>query len=223
MGADSVDLVHEVLHTMDAILAKGFRNDLIILEGDAVLVDLSVSPFVDQLPHRLQRRIAVRNEGSDQLEHLGGGLVHFDEHSVVDLQEAEQLKDLARLRSQLVDTLDANGEYELRIRLLVEAPLGTRFPAKGECVLLLSLVLLLVLESPDLERLSSFAVPLLQFGDGGILLRRQNPVALQLLLPALGECTSRSMLGLYQKIRHPPRRFSTQQISVSLGLELRWG
>jgi hypothetical protein len=41
------------------------------------------------------------------------GLGEFDEDTVVDLEETEELEDLARLGRDLVDTLDADDKGEL--------------------------------------------------------------------------------------------------------------
>ena len=46
-------------------------------------------------------------------EHVGGGLVHLDEDSVVDLPQSEELEDLPDLGRHLVDTTDPHDEGQL--------------------------------------------------------------------------------------------------------------
>lgn len=110
VGADSVDLVDEILHADDAVLAEVLLNDGVVGEGSALLVDLAVSALVDQLLDRLQVGVTVGDPGLDDLEHLSGGLGDLDEDTVVDLEETEELEDLAGLGGNLVDTLDADNE-----------------------------------------------------------------------------------------------------------------
>ena len=122
VGAGSVDLVHEVLHGEDVVLAQGGLDDGVVGEGNALLVDLAVSALVDQLTDRLQVRLAaiqcqpnqVRKEesmclpvgdvGLNKTEHLLGRLRDLHKHTVVDLQETEELENFAWLGRNLVDT-----------------------------------------------------------------------------------------------------------------------
>ena len=104
VGADGVDLVDQILHADDAVLAKVLLNDLIVGKSDALLVDLSVAALVDELTDRLEVGVTVGNVRVDDGEHLLGGLGELDEGTVVDLEETEELEDLAGLRSDLVDT-----------------------------------------------------------------------------------------------------------------------
>ena len=46
----------------------------------------------------------VGDVGLDHEEHLGGGLGDLDEDTVVDLEETEELEDLAGLGGNVVDT-----------------------------------------------------------------------------------------------------------------------
>ena len=49
----------------------------------------------------------------DDCQHLLCGLGEADKDTIVDLEETEELEDLPRLRSDLVDTLDAKDEDKL--------------------------------------------------------------------------------------------------------------
>jgi hypothetical protein len=104
VGSDSEDLVDQVLHADNAVLAQVGLDDRVVGESNALFVDLSVSTLVDELTNRLQVGVSVGNPWLDNLEHLEGGLGHTDKDTVVDLQEAEELKDLSGLWCDLVDT-----------------------------------------------------------------------------------------------------------------------
>jgi len=113
VGADGDDFVDEVLHADDAVLAEVLLNDGVVGEGDALAVNLAVSTLVDELLDALEVGVTIGNPGLDDLDHLSGSLSDANEDTVVDLEEAEELEDLARLRGDLVDTLDADNEDEL--------------------------------------------------------------------------------------------------------------
>ena len=113
VGADGVDLVDQVLNADDAVLAEVLLDELVVGDGQALLVDLAVAALVDKLTDGLEVGVAVGDEGLDDLQHLGGGLGEADEDTVVDLEEAEELERLALLGVDLVDTLDADDEGEL--------------------------------------------------------------------------------------------------------------
>lgn len=104
VGADGVDLVDEVLHTDDAVLAEVLLDDVVVGQRDALLVDLAITALVNELLDGLEVGVAVRNPRLDNLDHLGGGLGDLDEHTVVDLEETQELEDLAGLGRDLVDT-----------------------------------------------------------------------------------------------------------------------
>ena len=107
VGADGVDLVDQVLHADNAVLAEVLLNDLVVGKGNALLVDLSVATLVDELTDGLEVGVTVGDVGVDDGQHLLGGLGKTDEDTVVDLQQTEQLQDLAGLGSDLVDTVSS--------------------------------------------------------------------------------------------------------------------
>lgn len=127
MRADGSDLVNDVLDGDDAVLPEGTLDDSVRGKGDALLVDLAVSTLVDELADGLKvglsagpddneksalgqrttrngRDEPVGDVGLDEEEHLGGGLGDLDEDTVVDLEETEELQDLAGLGGNVVDT-----------------------------------------------------------------------------------------------------------------------
>lgn len=105
VGSDGVDLVDEILHADDAVLAEVGLDDGVVGESDALLVDLSVSALVDELADGLEVGVTVGDPWLDDLEHLKGGLGQADEDTVVDLEKTEELEDLAGLWCNLVDTV----------------------------------------------------------------------------------------------------------------------
>jgi hypothetical protein len=113
VGADGEDLVDEVLHADDAVLAEVLLDDGVVGERDALLVDLAVSALVDELLDGLEVGVTVRDPRLDDLDHLHRGLGDTDKDAVVDLEQTEQLQDLAGLGGDLVDTLDADHEDQL--------------------------------------------------------------------------------------------------------------
>lgn len=105
VGSDGVDLVDEILHADDAVLAEVGLDDGVVGESNALLVDLSVSALVDELADGLEVGVTVGDPWLDDLEHLEGGLGQADENTVVDLEKTEELEDLAGLWCNLVDTV----------------------------------------------------------------------------------------------------------------------
>ena len=104
VGTNGIDLVDQILHTDDAELAKVGLDDLIVGKRDALLVDLAITTLVNELTNALEVGVAVGDERLDDLEHLEGSLGQTDEDTIVDLEETEQLKSLALLGVNLVDT-----------------------------------------------------------------------------------------------------------------------
>ena len=60
VGANSEDLVHEILNREDVVLAESLFNNLVVGEGNTLLVDLAVAALVDQLANGLQVGLATR-------------------------------------------------------------------------------------------------------------------------------------------------------------------
>ena len=113
VGANSEDLVDQVFHAYDAVLAEVLLDDGVVGKSDALLVDLTVTTLVDELTDGLEVGVTPSDEGLDDLEHLNSGLGQADEDTVVDLEETEELEGLALLGVNLVDTLDADNEGKL--------------------------------------------------------------------------------------------------------------
>lgn len=124
VGTNSEDLVDQVFNRNDSILAElllnegvvglgrqavgqiehkcNFKNTFATYQGDPLLIDLSVATLVDQLADGLEVGFTVSNPRLDDAKHLCSCLGKLDEHTIVDLEEAEKLKDFAGLRGDLV-------------------------------------------------------------------------------------------------------------------------
>ncbi len=147
-GADSVDLVDEVLHADDISISdvgEVLLDQGVIGDGDALLVDLGETALVDQGLDSLQVGVAPGDVGGHDLQHLQGGLVQTHEHGVVDLAQAQQLQHLADLGGDTQDTADADHEGELGLGLHEEVAGGAGSTAGVDQTTLSLLVLLHVL------------------------------------------------------------------------------
>lgn len=142
VGADSVDLVDQILHADDAELAEVLLDDLVVGEGSALLVDLSVTTLVEKLADGLKVGVTVGNVGVDNGQHLLGSLGEANESTRVDLEQTQELEDLAGLGSNLVDTLDTDNEDELGLTLNEEAALLASNAVEADLLALSSAVLL---------------------------------------------------------------------------------
>jgi len=145
--SDGVDLVDDVLHADNAVLAEVLLDDLIVGERHALLVDLAVTALVDELTDGLQVGVTVGDVWLGDLQHLGGGLGEADEDTRVDLDQTEKLEGLALLWVDLVDTLDTDDKDELWLRWNVVGALGLGRARETDLLTLLVAVLLDVLLS----------------------------------------------------------------------------
>ena len=101
----SDNLVDQVLHTDDAKFAQLLLDDLVVGEGYTLLVDLPVATLIDEIADGFDTGVAVGDVGLNYFEHFGGGFGEFDEDAVVNLEEAEELKDFAGFGGDFVDTV----------------------------------------------------------------------------------------------------------------------
>lgn len=142
VGTDGVDLVDQVLHADNAVLAELLLDDLVVGEGNTLGIDLTVTALVDKLADGLEVGVTVGDVGVDNGQHLLGGLGETDEDTVVDLDQTEELQDLAGLRSDLVDTLDTHNEDKLGLLRDVEVALLTSDTTEADLLTLTIAVLL---------------------------------------------------------------------------------
>ncbi len=144
---DGVDLVNEILHADDAVLAEGSLNDRVVGKSNALLVDLSVTTLVDKLADSLEVWVTVGDPWLDDLQHLEGSLGHTNKDTVVDLEKTKELEDLAWLWSNLVDTLDTDNKDKLVLSCNIVRTLLLGEALKTDLLALLVAVLLDVLLS----------------------------------------------------------------------------
>jgi len=167
VGANSEDLVDEILHADDTVLAEVGLDQSVVGKSNSLLLDLSVTTLVDQFTDSLEVWVSIGDPWLDNLEHLQGSLGHTDKDTIVDLQKTEKLEDLARLGCNLVDTLDTDDEDKLVLGSNVVRTL--LFGNTGEsdlltlCVTVLLDVLLSTLEDDTTLLLLSLLL-LLKFG-----------------------------------------------------------
>jgi len=130
VGSDSVDFVDQIFNADDAVLTKSLFNDLVISDGDSLLVDLTETSLVNQVRDGMSGGISESDIRFDLLDHVKGSSVDSDEGGVVDLSESEQLKDLSDLRSQIVNTSDSNHKDDLRFSGDVERTSSSSFSSE---------------------------------------------------------------------------------------------
>ena len=142
VGSDSEDFVNQVFAAENIVLAKNALNDLVVSNGNALLVDLAKSALVHERLHSLERGVSVRDVGLDEAKHVDRRLVELDENSVVNLAEAEKLEDLLHLGGDADDT--ANTDHDGDLGLSGNEDVAGRLGGASEADLLIlsSLVLL---------------------------------------------------------------------------------
>jgi len=79
-------------------------NLLVVVQGNALAMNLKIPALVDEFANGLNIRISISNVRLNELQHCGGGLIELNEHSVVDLANAKELQNLTAAGIQLVDT-----------------------------------------------------------------------------------------------------------------------
>jgi hypothetical protein len=104
VGTNSEDLVDQILHTDNTILAKAVLDNSVIGKSNTLLLDLSVPALVDELTDGLEVRISVSDPWLNDLQHFEGSLCHANKDTIVDLEKTEELEDLSGLWCNLVDT-----------------------------------------------------------------------------------------------------------------------
>mmetsp|Transcript_84432 Transcript_84432/g.180855 ORF Transcript_84432/g.180855 Transcript_84432/m.180855 type:complete len:230 (-) Transcript_84432:63-752(-) len=181
----SVDLVDQVLHAMEAILAKGAGDDLVVRERDALLIHLAKSALVDELPDALERGVSIGDIGLDSLQHLEDGLVHLEKDAIVELLQAQKLEHLAWLRAELDDTHDADHKQQLGLGLHEEVPRHLGLTTQGHELFLVRRVLLVILQGAHLQVVALLGAQLLLRGHCLLLFLRECRIPLELQLHLL--------------------------------------
>lgn len=186
-GANSVDLVDEILHADDAELAESLLDDGVIGERDSLLVDLSVSSLVDKLSDGSQVGVTEGNVRLDDSEELSGSLGDSHKDTVVDLVESQKLQDLSGLGGHLGDTLDSDHENELGLGGDVEGTVELGLSSETDLLSLSLSVLLNVLLGSGEDDLVLVGVCSLLLGSSGLLGGSDLVGVLSLLEESLGD------------------------------------
>jgi len=112
---NSPDLVDEILNASDTLAAELTLNNGVIVKGKSGAVDFTEATAVDEFLDGGTGGETVSNEIVNFADHVPGGLVELDKHTVVDLAETEELHDLSLLGGELVDTADSDNESDLSL------------------------------------------------------------------------------------------------------------
>jgi hypothetical protein len=134
--------VDQILHADNAVLAEVLLDDLVVGKRDTLLVDLAITALVDEFTDALEVGVTIGNVGVDNGQHLLGSLGKANEGTVVDLEQTQKLQDLARLRRDLVDTLNTDNEDKLGLIGNVEVTLLASNAGKADLLTLTIAVLL---------------------------------------------------------------------------------
>jgi len=141
--SDGGNLVDQVFHADDTEFAQVVFDQLVVSEWNALLVDLAIAALVDELTDGLEIRVAVGDVRVDDGEHFLCGFGQADEDAVIDLQETEELEDLAWFWCDLGDTLDTDDEDQFWLLFDVE---GSLLPAQTSQSDLLALGIAVLLD-----------------------------------------------------------------------------
>merc|ERR1719283_583096 len=94
VGSNSVDLVNQVLDGLETNVADVLLNNGIVVQSNALAIDLTVTALVDKLADGLEVGVTPGDVWLSNVEHHVGGLVQLDKGGIADLTEAKKLKDL---------------------------------------------------------------------------------------------------------------------------------
>merc|ERR1719272_2019090 len=178
--------MNDVFRAMDAKFPKGLRDDGIVIEGNAALVDLSKATLVDELTQRLERRIAIGDVGLNGFQHVQDGLVNLQEDAIVELLQTKKLQHLAWLWAELDDTHDASDKQKRRLRLHKEVSCGLGLPPGRDELSPKGCVFLVILQGAHLQVMPRIGTLLLLRSRGCHFLLRECRIACKLQLHALG-------------------------------------
>jgi hypothetical protein len=101
----SDNFVDQVFNTDDSVLAEFFLDNFVVGNGNSASVNLTISSLVDEVSDGLSRWITISNVRFNFSNHVDGGLVEFDESTVVKLSQSKELQNLLASWVQLIDTI----------------------------------------------------------------------------------------------------------------------
>lgn len=149
MGSNGEDFVDQIFNADDAKLTESFLDYLVLVDDDSLSINLTETSLVDQLSDGFKVGVPEGDERLSNTEHFSGGFVDFDEDSIVDLSESEELHDLPGLGGDVVYTPKSDNKGESGISWNVEVAISLSFSADSDlfkvscCVLLVVFLCLL--------------------------------------------------------------------------------
>lgn len=105
----------EIFDSVDVLLSENLLNGSVGLEGNSLLVDLSVTSLEDELSDGFIAGITIGDVWLNSSEHIDGGFVKLDEDTVVELSQSEESHDSDGLGVEFVNTSDSDHEGDFRI------------------------------------------------------------------------------------------------------------
>mmetsp|Transcript_1140 Transcript_1140/g.2293 ORF Transcript_1140/g.2293 Transcript_1140/m.2293 type:complete len:260 (+) Transcript_1140:136-915(+) len=167
VGSNSVNLIDQVSSALDTNRRKSLSNDLVVTNGDTLLVDLSESTLPDELLDGLSGGVSVGDIRFNQSQHTNGSFVQTDKGSIVQLTKTEELHNLLGLGGDTNGTTDTDNKANLGLSRDVETTLGLGLAAIVNSFLLLLGVFSVVLFSVGDELLGVFSGLLFSSSSGG--------------------------------------------------------
>lgn len=98
--------MNQIFHADYTEFAQVLLDDLVVGERDALPIDLSVTALVDEIADGFETWIAIGDVRFDYFEHFRSGFSDFNEDTIVDLEQTEELNDLAGFRGHFVNASD---------------------------------------------------------------------------------------------------------------------
>lgn len=89
--SDGEDFVDDIFNADTSVMSETSLNQLVVSDGNTLLVDLEGSTLVDEFADGLEVWCSVGDVWFDQLEHGQSSLGELEEDSVVDLTKTQQL------------------------------------------------------------------------------------------------------------------------------------
>jgi hypothetical protein len=102
------------------VLAEFFLDNFVVGNGNSASVNLTISSLVDEVSDGLSRWVTISNVRFNFSNHVDGGLVEFDESTVVELSQSKELQNLLASWVQLIDTIKIEIKNEILASLILD-------------------------------------------------------------------------------------------------------
>lgn len=120
VGTNGVDFVNEIFHADYIVLAQRSVDDVVVGQGDSLLVNFTMTTFVQQFRHSLEGRGTISDIGFNAAEHSHSGMVNSEEDTVVELTKTKKLENFFRFGVHSHDTSDTYNEDHFSFRVDIE-------------------------------------------------------------------------------------------------------